>query len=67
VPSPGDTAPAFHLRDEAAANPGNPVFHHIQAGFERHHVSYPEFMAVHYMVADDQAGERFAGCQSAYA
>jgi hypothetical protein len=31
---------------------GNPVFQYIQAGFERHHVSYPEFMAVHYLAAD---------------
>jgi len=31
---------------------GNPVFQYIQAGFERHHVSYPEFMGVHYMAAD---------------
>jgi hypothetical protein len=31
---------------------GNPVFQYIQAGFDRHHVSYPEFMAVHYMAAD---------------
>jgi len=30
----------------------NPVFQYIQAGFERHHVSYPEFMSVHYMAAD---------------
>src|SRR5215468_1876234 len=30
----------------------NPVFQYIQASFERHHVSYPEFMAVHYMAAD---------------
>jgi len=30
----------------------NPVFQYIQAGFERHHVSYPEFMAVHHMAAD---------------
>jgi hypothetical protein len=30
----------------------NPVFQHIQAGFERHHVQHPEFMAVHYMAAD---------------
>jgi hypothetical protein len=30
----------------------DPVFQYIQAGFERHHVSYPEFMAVHYMAAD---------------
>jgi sulfotransferase family protein len=29
----------------------DPVFQYIQAGFERHHVSYPEFMAVHYMAA----------------
>jgi hypothetical protein len=31
---------------------GDPVFQHIQAGFERHHVLHPEFMAVHYMAAD---------------
>jgi hypothetical protein len=31
---------------------GDPVFQQIQAGFERHHVSHPEFMAVHYMAAD---------------
>jgi hypothetical protein len=30
----------------------NPVFQQIQAGFDRHHASYPEFMAVHYMAAD---------------
>jgi hypothetical protein len=30
----------------------DPVFQYIQAGFERHHVSYPEFMAVHFMAAD---------------
>jgi hypothetical protein len=30
----------------------DPVYQYIQAGFERHHVSYPEFMAVHYMAAD---------------
>ena len=30
----------------------NPVFQHIQAGFERHHVLHPEFMTVHYMAAD---------------
>jgi Sulfotransferase family len=30
----------------------NPAFQHIQAGFARHHVSHPEFMAVHYMAAD---------------
>src|SRR5215467_13355115 len=30
----------------------NPVFQHIQAGFERHHVLHPEFMAVHYTAAD---------------
>jgi hypothetical protein len=30
----------------------NPVFQHIHAGFERHHVLHPEFMAVHYMAAD---------------
>jgi hypothetical protein len=30
----------------------NPVFQQIQAGFEQHHVSHPEFMGVHYMAAD---------------
>jgi Sulfotransferase family len=30
----------------------DPVFQAIQAGFDRHHVSHPEFMAVHYMAAD---------------
>ncbi len=36
-------------RDTWAADP---VFQYIQEGFDRHHVSYPEFMAVHYMAAD---------------
>src|SRR5258707_2231311 len=31
---------------------GNPVFQRIQAGFEQHHISHPEFMGVHYMAAD---------------
>jgi hypothetical protein len=30
----------------------NPVYQHIQAGYERHHVSNPEFMGVHYIAAD---------------
>jgi Sulfotransferase family len=30
----------------------DPLFQAIQAGFDRHHVSHPEFMAVHYMAAD---------------
>ncbi len=30
----------------------NPAFQHIQAAYERHHISHPEFMAVHYMAAD---------------
>jgi Sulfotransferase family len=30
----------------------NPVFQRMQAGFERHHVTHPEFMGVHYMAAD---------------
>jgi Sulfotransferase family len=30
----------------------NPVYQHIQAGYERHHVSHPEFMGVHYIAAD---------------
>jgi hypothetical protein len=30
----------------------DPVFQHIQAAYERHHVTYPEFMGVHYMAAD---------------
>jgi hypothetical protein len=31
---------------------GDPVFRRIQAAYERHHVSHPEFMGVHYMAAD---------------
>ncbi|MGO8961419.1 MAG: sulfotransferase family protein [Streptosporangiaceae bacterium] len=31
---------------------GNPVFQHIQAGYQRHHVEHPEFMGVHYIAAD---------------
>ena len=30
----------------------NPVFQHIQAAYEQHHVEHPEFMGVHYMAAD---------------
>ena len=30
----------------------NPVFCHIQAAYERHHIEHPEFMGVHYMAAD---------------
>lgn len=30
----------------------NPVFQHIQAGYEQHHVEHPEFMGVHYIAAD---------------
>ena len=30
----------------------NPVFRHIQAAYERHHVEHPEFMGVHYIAAD---------------
>ena len=36
-------------RDTWAANP---VFQHIQAGYQRHHVEHPEFMGVHYIAAD---------------
>ena len=36
-------------RDTWAANP---VFQHIQAGYEQHHVEHPEFMGVHYIAAD---------------
>lgn len=36
-------------RDSWAANP---VFQHIQAGYQRHHVEHPEFMGVHYIAAD---------------
>jgi hypothetical protein len=32
--------------------PANPVFQHIQAGYQRHHVEHPEFMGVHYIAAD---------------
>jgi len=31
---------------------GNPVFQHIQAAYEQHHVEHPEFMGVHYIAAD---------------
>jgi Sulfotransferase family len=31
---------------------GDPVFRRIQAAYERHHVSRPEFTGVHYMAAD---------------
>ncbi len=31
--------------------PGNPVFQMIQAGVERHQISHPEFMGVHFMAA----------------
>ena len=30
----------------------NPVFQHLQAAFEQHHIAHPEFMGVHYMAAD---------------
>ena len=30
----------------------NPVFQHIQAVYQRHHVEHPEFMGVHYIAAD---------------
>lgn len=30
----------------------NPAFQYIQAAYEQHHVSRPEFMAVHYIAAD---------------
>jgi Sulfotransferase family len=36
-------------RDTWAANP---VFQHIQAGYQQHHVEHPEFMGVHYIAAD---------------
>jgi hypothetical protein len=32
--------------------PDHPVFAHLQAAFEQHHVEHPEFMGVHYMAAD---------------
>jgi hypothetical protein len=31
---------------------GDPVFQHIQASYEQHHIAHPEFMGVHYMAAD---------------
>jgi Ni/Co efflux regulator RcnB len=31
---------------------GNPAFARIQAGYEKHHISHPEFMGVHFMAAD---------------
>jgi len=30
----------------------NPVFRHIQAGYEQHHIDHPEFTGVHYIAAD---------------
>jgi hypothetical protein len=30
----------------------DPVFQHLQAGFDKHHVENPEFMGVHYISAD---------------
>jgi hypothetical protein len=36
-------------RDTWAASP---VFQHIQAGYQRHHIEHPEFMGVHYIAAD---------------
>ena len=36
-------------RDSWAANP---VFQHIQAAYQQHHVEHPEFMGVHYIAAD---------------
>ncbi|HEX3792470.1 MAG TPA: sulfotransferase [Pseudonocardiaceae bacterium] len=30
---------------------GDPVFQHIEAGFQQHHVEHPEFMGVHHMSA----------------
>jgi hypothetical protein len=30
----------------------NPLYQHLQAAFEQHHVENPEFMGVHYMSAD---------------
>jgi hypothetical protein len=30
----------------------DPVFQHIQAGYQQHHVEHPEFMGVHYIAAD---------------
>jgi Sulfotransferase family len=32
--------------------PANPVFQLVQAGCERHHVTHPEFIGVHYLAAD---------------
>jgi hypothetical protein len=30
----------------------NPLYQHMQKGFEQHHIENPEFMGVHYMTAD---------------
>jgi hypothetical protein len=30
----------------------NPLYEHMQKGFEQHHIENPEFMGVHYMTAD---------------
>jgi hypothetical protein len=32
--------------------PDDPAFRRIQAAYERHHVTHPEFMGVHYIAAD---------------
>jgi hypothetical protein len=32
--------------------PDHPVYRQIQAGFEQHHATHPEFTGVHYMAAD---------------
>ena len=39
-------------RPPREAWPADPVFQYIQAACERHHAEHPEFMAVHYVAAD---------------
>ena len=39
-------------RPPREAWPADPVYQYIQAACERHHAEHPEFMAVHYVAAD---------------
>jgi hypothetical protein len=45
-------AEAPRPRPPRSAWADDPVFRHIQAAYDRHHVEHPEFMAVHYIAAD---------------
>ncbi len=45
-------AEAPRPRPPRSAWAGDPVFQHVQAAYARHHLEHPEFMAVHYIAAD---------------